>query len=331
MNEHIIVNMPETQEIETQTDNYSQDNIDCQTEIYDYQNSSEKNLNIIPFDPSLNIDIKNWMQYFDNICSENKLDDTWKLHNISKYLKGKAISIYINQCLSVKKFQEISLILQENFLNVSLPTFSEYTNLKLKNKTDINPYFHTKLEMGRKLGLSEKLILEGLTDGLPSDLKQLLILSPPNNATEWVTCVTKLLKAQEAENSSKPKQTHETISPRVPYRPNPRYNAPLNYRYNYSQNYRPQYRPSFGNIRPNFNNYPHQTNAPQRQILPNNNNSIHYQRELPPTPCRLCERQGIPNAYHWVQICPFSTYREPPRPNIRQSVENTQPKTTSSQ
>ncbi|GBM81904.1 hypothetical protein AVEN_138574-1 [Araneus ventricosus] len=27
--------------------------------------------------------------------------------------------------------------------------------------------------------------------------------------------------------------------------------------------------------------------------------------ELPSSPCRICTRQGIPNAYHWTQLCPL--------------------------
>ncbi|GFW07474.1 retrovirus-related Pol polyprotein from transposon 412 [Trichonephila clavipes] len=32
---------------------------------------------------------------------------------------------------------------------------------------------------------------------------------------------------------------------------------------------------------------------------------MHFQSNLPPNPCRFCERQGIQNDYHWAQTCPF--------------------------
>ncbi|GBM45272.1 hypothetical protein AVEN_101225-1 [Araneus ventricosus] len=35
------------------------------------------------------------------------------------------------------------------------------------------------------------------------------------------------------------------------------------------------------------------------------NANTHFQDKLPPSPCWLCTKQGIANAYHWVQTCPF--------------------------
>ncbi|GFQ88054.1 hypothetical protein TNCT_492321 [Trichonephila clavata] len=45
------------------------------------------------------------------------------------------------------------------------------------------------------------MILEGLTDGLPIKLRQLLTISPPSNPTEWIITVTKLLKIQNSEQN----------------------------------------------------------------------------------------------------------------------------------
>ncbi|GBM03954.1 hypothetical protein AVEN_99160-1 [Araneus ventricosus] len=35
------------------------------------------------------------------------------------------------------------------------------------------------------------------------------------------------------------------------------------------------------------------------------NHNTHFQNRLPSSPCRICTRQGIPNAYHWTQLCPL--------------------------
>ncbi|GBM97304.1 Transposon Ty3-G Gag-Pol polyprotein [Araneus ventricosus] len=56
------------------------------------------------------------------------------------------------------------------------------------------------------------------------------------------------------------------------------------------------------NFRPN-NNY--QTLPPRQAFRPFSNANTHFQEKLPPSPCWLCTKQGIANAYHWVQTCPF--------------------------
>ncbi|GBN82520.1 hypothetical protein AVEN_239046-1 [Araneus ventricosus] len=56
------------------------------------------------------------------------------------------------------------------------------------------------------------------------------------------------------------------------------------------------------NFRQN-NNY--QTPPPKQTFRPFSNANTHFQDKLPPSPCWLCTKQGIANAYHWVQTCPF--------------------------
>ncbi|GBN32048.1 hypothetical protein AVEN_223964-1, partial [Araneus ventricosus] len=35
------------------------------------------------------------------------------------------------------------------------------------------------------------------------------------------------------------------------------------------------------------------------------NANAYFQNKLPPSPCWHCTNQGVANAYHWVQTCPF--------------------------
>ncbi|GBL83381.1 hypothetical protein AVEN_62182-1 [Araneus ventricosus] len=56
------------------------------------------------------------------------------------------------------------------------------------------------------------------------------------------------------------------------------------------------------NFRQN-NNY--QTPPPRQAFRSFSNANTHFQDKLPPSPCWLCTKQGIANAYHWVQTCPF--------------------------
>ncbi|GFV77473.1 transposon Tf2-9 polyprotein [Trichonephila clavipes] len=55
-----------------------------------------------------------------------------------------------------------------------------------------------------------------------------------------------------------------------------------------------------------------------------------FQSNLPLNPCRFCECQGIQNAYHWAQTCPFrlSAIQVPPQipmqPNVDPLIEESQ-------
>ncbi|KAF8794882.1 hypothetical protein HNY73_002798 [Argiope bruennichi] len=146
----------------------------------------------------------------------------------------------------------------------------------------------------RKLSLNSQLILEGLTDGLPTQLKQLVSIKAPCTPTEWPTITTKLLKLEESSEPNPGRYNETRIRVRQPAPFTPRHT--FNYRFqnsfiprahtNFRQNYQNSIRP-----RPNnFNNYGH---------------NLHYQQRLPSSPCRICTQIGIPNVYHSTQVCPF--------------------------
>ncbi|GBN10820.1 hypothetical protein AVEN_100374-1 [Araneus ventricosus] len=90
----------------------------------------------------------------------------------------------------------------------------------LGKSDDLVKYFHEKLNCGRQLGLSPQMILEGLTDGLPTQFKQLMTVQPPNTSTKWLTVATKLLKIQQSSeqnafrNNEPPMRKIPNFSPR---------------------------------------------------------------------------------------------------------------------
>ncbi|GBO44559.1 hypothetical protein AVEN_221616-1 [Araneus ventricosus] len=66
------------------------------------------------------------------------------------------------------------------------------------------------------------------------------------------------------------------------------------------------FRANFQNFsRSRSNNFanPHSNTSMNQGFRPNHN--AHFQNRLPSSPCRICTRQGIPNAYHWTQLCPL--------------------------
>ena len=63
--------------------------------------------------------------------------------------------------------------------------------MKLNSWELHDDYFQKNVEIGRKLGMSEKLILEGLTDGLITEFKNQLVLNPTDSLLKWFETVIK--------------------------------------------------------------------------------------------------------------------------------------------
>ncbi|GBM03652.1 hypothetical protein AVEN_183080-1 [Araneus ventricosus] len=76
----------------------------------------------------------------------------------------------------------------------NLVNLSDFTLKSFKEGEDLTRYFQEKLKIDRQLNLSTDMILEGLSDGLPVNLRQLLAINSPNNPTEWLITETKLIK-----------------------------------------------------------------------------------------------------------------------------------------
>ncbi|GBM88132.1 hypothetical protein AVEN_202613-1 [Araneus ventricosus] len=148
------------------------------------------------------------------------------------------------------------------------------------------------------------MILEGLSDGLPVNLRQLLAINSPNNPTEWLKMATKLIKIQKSDvnqiNTSHSATQNVKTNSVNGNKWQPRNFSPHNF--TPTRNFRPN------NFQPNSpprqnNNY--QTPPPRQNFRPFSNANTHFQDKLPPSPCWLCTKQGIADAYHWVQSCPF--------------------------
>ncbi|GBN32113.1 hypothetical protein AVEN_64708-1 [Araneus ventricosus] len=58
--------------------------------------------------------------------------------------------------------------------------------------------------------------------------------------------------------------------------------------------------------RQNFRSNNFQPNpSPRQNFRSFHNANAYFQNKLPPSPCWHCTNQGVANAYHWVQTCPF--------------------------
>ncbi|GBM37864.1 hypothetical protein AVEN_193383-1 [Araneus ventricosus] len=186
------------------------------------ENTNISDPHIIPFDSQNGMKMELWLQYFNDTCKQQNKKEDWKVKNISKFLKGSALTHYINYCFNIRNFDDVCSVLTEKFLQPIVVNFADFSQHHLKKNDDLVKYFHEKINCGRQLGLSPQLILEGLTDGLPTQFKHLMTVQPPNTRTEWLTLATKLFKIQESfeqqtdGNNEPPMRTRPIFSPRQP-------------------------------------------------------------------------------------------------------------------
>lgn len=125
------------------------------------------------------------------------------------YLGGKALEFYIQHCLDVEKWTEIKENLLNYFSSVNEDSFERFVNMKYTPEEGIDVYYRKKIDIAQKLGLTEELTLEGLTSGLPSSLKNLVIVKEPQNNTEWIKIMRRLcVTAQLTETTTRPKQKY---------------------------------------------------------------------------------------------------------------------------
>ncbi|GBO17752.1 Transposon Tf2-9 polyprotein [Araneus ventricosus] len=229
---------------------------------------------IIPFDPNNSMNVNSWLKYFNDKCQEHNLDDTWKLNNITAYLKNNALTEYVNSYDTIKTWEEFISFLTERYISPNLVNLSDFTSKSFKEGDDITLYFQEKLKIGRRLNLATSMILEGLSDGLPVNLRQLLAINSPNNPTEWLTTASKLIKIQKSDENQ--------INPSHSATQNLKTNSVSGNQWQ-PRNFRPHNFTPRQNFRPN--NF--QPNSPPRQ----NNN---YQTPPPRQNFSMNLRSGMP-------------------------------------
>ncbi|GBN51212.1 hypothetical protein AVEN_25104-1 [Araneus ventricosus] len=162
------------------------------------ENTNLSDPHIIPFDSEKGMKMELLLQYFNETCRQHNKNEDWKVKNVSKFLKGSALTHNSNYCLNICNFDYLCSVLTEKFLQPIAVNFALFPQHHLGKIDDLVKYLHEKLNCARQLGLAPQLILEGFTHGLPTQCKQLMTVQPPNTTTEWLTVATKLIKIQES-------------------------------------------------------------------------------------------------------------------------------------
>lgn len=274
---------------------------------------------IISFDPDRGMNFNNWLIYFNKQCDYLQKNDIWKFLNFQKYLKNSAVTTYINCCLHLNDFNDICEVFKTTYCESSSFTFSNFTNLSYKCGDDLKKYFQRKTEYGRNLKLSNEFILEGLTDGLPNELKKFVVVNPPKTLIDWLSQVSKLVSLNDVtinvtksnDNSREVISLKQTPKPENrPWRPLVRFPSSPGASYPYFPG-NSQFRPSYYSSRPQFSSYSGQSRPRINFQVPNAltyvqpRQQTHNNVQLPPYPCHACTQRNVPNSYHWKRECPF--------------------------
>ncbi|GBM51960.1 hypothetical protein AVEN_194255-1 [Araneus ventricosus] len=125
-----------------------------------------------------------------------------------------------------------------------------------------------------------------------------MTFQPPNTLTEWLTLATKLFKIQESTEQNAVGNNEPLLRTRPNFSPR----QPTFVRRPQNSFFRPNFQ-SFSRSRPNNFANTHSNTFVNQGFRPNHN--ADFQNRLLSSPCRICNRQGIPKAYHWTQLCPL--------------------------
>ena len=68
-------------------------------------------------------------------------------------------------------WEEFMQLFNEKFITHGELSLRDFSEIRFKTNEDVSEYYQKKMHAGRALGLDTKLLLEGLTDGLPRELK----------------------------------------------------------------------------------------------------------------------------------------------------------------
>ena len=87
--------------------------------------------------------------------------------------------------------EEMIQLFNEEFTTSDELSLSDFSDIRFKAGEDVSECYQKKMNIGRTLGLDNKLLLESLTSSLTRELKQLVINNSPKSTTEWRELVHK--------------------------------------------------------------------------------------------------------------------------------------------
>ena len=129
-----------------------------------------------------------------------KIDNVWKIRYSQKLLRSRALTLYINNSLNVLHREELIQLFNEEFTTPGELFLSNFSDVRFKTGEDVSEYYQQNVCAERALGLDTNLLLEAFAEGLPRELKQLMIDNSSKSTTEWRELVHRLNKFKIMDN-----------------------------------------------------------------------------------------------------------------------------------
>ncbi|UYV74002.1 hypothetical protein LAZ67_11001790 [Cordylochernes scorpioides] len=172
----------------------------------------------------------NFFQQYDDIAGRAYLTETKRLQKLPAQLSGEPLTFFRQLDLANKSYDQARQILIDLYPGTVEVSFSKFLALKLTPQTTLQGYYKEKTAMGLQLNLPTDIILESLTEGLPTADQRLVRTVSPNTLKDWHDLMARIKGSSvpaparpTPEPTSSRHDGHITLAREQPSRP---YNMP---------------------------------------------------------------------------------------------------------
>ncbi|UYV84114.1 hypothetical protein LAZ67_X001216, partial [Cordylochernes scorpioides] len=172
----------------------------------------------------------NFFQQYDDIAGRAYLTETKRLQKLPAQLSGEPLTFFRQLDLANKSYDQARQILIDLYPSTVEVSFSKFLALKLTPQTTLQGYYKEKTAMGLQLNLPTDIILESLTEGLPTADQRLVRTVSPNTLKDWHDLMARIKGSSvpaparpTPEPTSSRHDGHITLAREQPNRP---YNMP---------------------------------------------------------------------------------------------------------
>ncbi|UYV79914.1 hypothetical protein LAZ67_18001034 [Cordylochernes scorpioides] len=119
-----------------------------------------------------------------NLQTQN-LTPQQKLQKLPQYLVKQPLDLFRQLRLDAKPYEEAQRTLEDLFPDKTDTTYAKFFAAKSQHYNTLEEYFRIKTTLGMQLNLPRPVIIEALTEGLPTGDQRLVRVVPPKSLSEW--------------------------------------------------------------------------------------------------------------------------------------------------
>ncbi|UYV61650.1 hypothetical protein LAZ67_1005756 [Cordylochernes scorpioides] len=172
----------------------------------------------------------NFFQQYDDIAGRAYPTGTKRLQKLPAQLSGEPLTFFRQLDLANKSYDQARQVLIDLYPGTVEVSISKFLALKLTPQTTLQGYYKEKTAMGLQLNLPTDIILESLTEGLPTADQRLVRTVSPNTLKDWHDLMARIKGSSvpaparpTPEPTSSRHDGHITLAREQPSRP---YNMP---------------------------------------------------------------------------------------------------------